>query len=53
MEVSPQGLFVTREAPLHMDEMRRHDQHLLLTPIDVQAHKCFGGKSCASYGAGH
>ena len=44
MKISPQGHFVTREAPLHTDEMRRHDQHLLHTPIKVQAHKCFGGK---------
>ena len=43
-KISTQGLFVTREALLRTDEMRSHDQHLLHTPIKVQAHKCFGGK---------
>ena len=37
-------IFVTREAHLHKTEMRKHDQHLLHNPINVQAHICFGGR---------
>ena len=42
MRVSLQGLSVTREAQLRTDVMRKHDQHLLHNPMNVQADKYFG-----------
>ena len=38
-----------REALLHTNEMRRHDQHLLHTPIHVTQMLCWQ-KNCAYYG---
>ena len=42
-ESQPQDI-LSGEAQLHMHDMRGHDQELFHTPINIPAHKCFGGR---------